>query len=250
MNTETQMIKRSELINRLVLERNTVEDLGRVEQLWINPQSHQVVALTCKSGLIRGQKRVFTWDNIVQIGDDAVLVNRPISQEESDENPTKPEQAIHGMNHEVWTDAGNKIGSIVDYIFEQKTGFINHYLYTSQGLRGVLEGVYILPATAVSSAGNKRLIVLEAAIKTPQQYSEGWGQKMGQAAEFIQEDFEKTREHIEGLKRNAQKITKGKQEGMKEIEVEIISEEREPQEIKPKELPANSGETNSDRDHS
>ncbi|MEB3281769.1 MAG: PRC-barrel domain-containing protein [Lyngbya sp.] len=248
MNTITQMIKRSELINRLVLERNTVEDLGRVEQLWINPQSHQVVALTCKSGLIRGQKRVFTWDNITQIGEDAVLVNRGSSEES--ENQTKPESALHGMNHEVWTDAGKKIGSIVDYIFDQKTGFINSYLYSSQGLRGVLEGVYILSATAVSSAGKKRLIVLEAAIQTPQQYSEGLGQKMGQAAEFLQEDFDKTREHLEELKRNAQKITKGKQEGMKEIQAEIISEEREIEDSSPKGLPASSGEINTDRDHS
>ena len=251
MNTEIQMIKRSELINRLVLERNTVEDLGRVEQLWINPQSHQLVALTCKSGLLRGQKRVFAWDDITQIGEDAVLVN--CRSYEASKNEAKPEQAIHVMNHEVWTDGGNKIGAIVDYIFELKTGFVYSYLYTSQGLRGVLEGVYILPSTAVSSAGNKRLIVLESALKTPQQYSEGLGKKMDQAAEFLQEDFERTREHLEGLKRNAQKITQGKQEGMKEIQAEIISEKWETEDSSPKILPSNSSETNTQKtnpDHS
>lgn len=251
MNAKAQTIKRSQLINRLVLERNTVADLGRVEQLWINPQSHQVVALTCKSGLIRGQKQVFTWDDITQIGEDAVLVNSGISDESK--NRTQPEQAIHAMNHEVWTDGGKKIGTIVDYIFELKTGFINSYLYTYQGLRRMLEGVYIVPATAVSSVGNKRLIVLEAAIEPPQQYSEGFGKKMGQAAEFFQDDFDKTREHLEELKRNAQKITKGKKEGMREIEAEIISEEREVEESSPKALPPNSSPKNrynTDQDHS
>ncbi|MDY7024429.1 MAG: PRC-barrel domain-containing protein [Cyanobacteriota bacterium] len=230
MNTKIPMIKRSELINRLILERNTTEDLGRVEQIWINPQSHQVVALTCKSGLIRGQKRFFSWNDITQIGEDAVLVNRlPAESEE----PHLPEQAIHVSGHEVWTDAGKKIGAVVDYIFELKTGFINTYLYTAKGLRGMLDGVYVLPATAISSVGNKRLIVLEAAIKNPQQYSEGLGDRIGQAAEFLQDDLEKTKEHLEELKRNAQKITKGKPEEMKEIKAEIISEEREPEKLPP-----------------
>ena len=249
MNTKTPMIKRSDLINRLVLERNTVEDLGRVEQLWIAPQSHRVVALTCKSGLIRGEKRVFTWENITKIGEDAVLVHSPPVSRESD-NQTQPKPAIHGINHEVWTDGGKKIGTIVDYIFEKTTGFIADYLYTSQGLRGVLDGVYILPATAVSSAGNKRLIVLQAAIKSPRQYSEGIGQKVSQAAEFLQDDFEKTREHLEGLKRSAKHFRKEKEEDVKEIEAEIIAEEREPEDVSPKALPASSDEANINRDHS
>ncbi|MEL7037950.1 MAG: photosystem reaction center subunit H [Cyanobacteria bacterium J06592_8] len=245
MNTETSMIKRSELINRLILERNTTVDEGRVEQIWINPQSHQVVALTCKSGLIRGQKKFFSWDDITQIGEDAVLVNRLSAESEE---TRLPEQAIHISGHEVWTDAGKKIGTIVDYIFEIKTGFINTYLYTAQGLRGMLDGVYILAATAISSVGNKRLIVLEAAIKNPQQYSEGLGDRIGQAAEFLQDDFEKTKEHLEELKRNAKKITKGKPEEMKEIQAEIISEEREPEKLPPG-LPEGSTDK-TDSDHS
>lgn len=241
MSTEIKVIKRSELINRLVLERKTVEDLGRVEQLWINPLFHQIVAFTCKSGLIGGQKRVFTWENITQIGEDAILVNR--SPSEAPEKAKKPEQAIHAMGHEVLTDAGNRLGTIVDYIFDLQTGFVKRYLYTCLGLRGVLDGVYILPSTAISSVGNKRIIVLEAALKTPQQYSEGLGQKMGQAAEFLQDDFDKTREHLEGLKRTAQKITKGKPEEMEQMQAEIISEDMVSEDAQPKILPAMSSET-------
>lgn len=245
MSTEIKVIKRSKLINRLVLERQTVEDLGRVEQLWINPRSHQIVALTCKSGLIRGQKRVFTWENITQIGEDAILVNS--SPLETSETVTKPEEAIHGIGHEVWSDGGNKVGAIVDYVFDLQTGFINYYLYTSQGLRSVLEGVYILPLAAISSVGNKRVIVLEAALKNPEQYSEGLGQKMGQAAEFFQDDFEKTREHLEGLKRSAQKITKGKPEEMQEMKAELISEETDTANSEPLSLPGSSEEGSADQ---
>ncbi len=240
MSTQQEVIRHSELMNRLVLDRNTVENLGRLDKVWIDFKSHQVIGFTCKIGLLKGKQKLFHWNQIDKIGEDAILVN-PDSETAK---LTKPEPAIHGIGHEVWTDAGNQVGTLTDYLFDLKTGFISDYLYKSNGLRRALEGVYQLPVTAISSIGSKRLIVLESVVRIPQQYTQGLSQKVGQAAEFLQEDLEKTLEHLEGLKRGAQKLTSAAKETEKEIEAEIIQQKAE-LESEPKCLPPVSSEQNS-----
>ncbi len=54
-------IKRSDLINRLVLGYSTTEELGRVKQLWLDVKTHQVRGLTCASGLLGHAKHSFAW---------------------------------------------------------------------------------------------------------------------------------------------------------------------------------------------
>lgn len=224
MNTQQQeIVKQSEVLNRLVLNRRTTEEVGRVEQLWLNPQSHQVVGLTCKSGFLGSKKQSFAWAQIETIGADSILVN--YDPEEVDLE--KPESALSLIGHEVWTDAGNKAGKIVDYLFFPETGAVVNYLFTSSGWRGVLDGIYLLPPTAIASAGRKRVIVPDAIVQEPQYYAEGFNQRIAQAAEFIMEDYMKTQGDWEGIKRGAQNITeqvKDTTQKVKNIAKEKLSE--------------------------
>ena len=203
MNTQQEIVKQSEVLNRLVLDRRTAEELGRVEQLWLNPQSHQVVGLTCKSGFLGSKKQTFTWAQIETIGNDSILVN----DEPEEVNPEKPESAVSLIGHEVWTDAGNKAGKVVDYLFVPQTGAVVNYLFVSSGWRGVLDGLYLLPSTAIASVGSKRVIVPDAIIQVPQQYAEGLNQKASKAAEFLKEDAKKTQNDWEAIRRGAQNLT-------------------------------------------
>lgn len=202
MNTQQEMVKHSEVLNRLVLDRRTTETVGRVEQLWLNPQSHQVVGFTCKSGFLGSKKQSFAWAQIETIGADSILVNYDPEGIDLD----KPEPAFFLIGHEVWTDAGNKAGKIVDYLFVPQSGAIVNYLFTSSGWRGVLDGIYLLPSTAIASAGRKRVIVPDAIVQEPQYYAEGFNQKVAQAAEFLMEDYMKTQGDWEAMKRGAQNI--------------------------------------------
>ncbi|GAB4205011.1 MAG: PRC-barrel domain-containing protein [Coleofasciculaceae cyanobacterium] len=223
MNTQLESVKQSEVLNRLVLDRCTAEEIGRVEQLWLNPQSHQVVGLTCKSGFLGNKKRSFTWTQIEAIGNDSILVNL----DSSDIEPEKPEGVVSLIGHELWTDAGNKAGKIVDYLFVPKTSAVVNYLYMSSGWRGVLDGIYLLPSSAIASVGSKRVIVPDAIIQNPLQYAEGWNQKVGQAAEFLIEDFKKTQDDLEAMKRGVHSIqeqVKDKAEKVTNIAKEKLSE--------------------------
>ena len=202
MDTQQETVQQSEVLNRLVLDRRTAEEVGRVDQLWLDPQSHQVVGLTCKSGFLGSKKQLFTWAQIEAIGTDSILVNNSPEEVESE----KPESAVSLMGHEVWTDAGNKAGKIVDYLFVPQTGAVVNYLFASNGWRGVLDGLYLLPSTAIASIGSKRVIVPDAIGQVPQQYTEGLNQKASKAADFFKEDLKKTQTDLEALKRSAQTI--------------------------------------------
>ncbi len=225
MDTQPVSVRQSEVLNRLVLDRRTTEEVGRVDQLWLNPQSHQVIGLTCKSGFLGNKKQSFTWAQIETIGNDSILVNYDPEAIELE----KPESVVSLIGHEVWTDAGNKAGKIVDYLFVPQTGAVVNYLFVSNGWRGVLDGVYLLPSTAIASVGSRRAIVPDAIVQVPQQYAEGFNQKVNQAADFLKEDYQKTQIDWDAIRRSAQNITeqvKNTTEKVTNIAKEKLSEVR------------------------
>jgi uncharacterized protein YrrD len=219
MSTAQQIVKRSELINRRTIDRRTAEEVGRVDQLWLDPQSHRAIGFTCKSGLLGSKKRWFAWAQVDTVGENVFVSINPELPELH-----QPEQAVSPIGLEVLTDAGNKAGSVVDYLFDVRKGSVLSYLFKSSGWRGVLDGIYLLPVAAISTIGSKRAIVSEAAVSEPQQYAEGLHKKVGQVAEFLQEDLDKTLKNVEGVKRSAQSLAEKIQD--KALEVREVAQEK------------------------
>ena len=182
-------IKQSKLLNQLILDFNTTETVGRVKKLWLDARLHQVKGLTCAAGLLGREKHSFYWDKIATVGKDSILVKI-----EDQEEVKQPELIDDVIGLEVWTDAGNKAGKLVDYCIDTKTGAVVAYLFTSDGWHGITGGTYILYPDAVVSFGSKRVIVAEASIQDAQQYDEGLNEKIQHAKEFIQEDYAKSQE--------------------------------------------------------
>lgn len=202
MDTQLQVVRQSDVLNRLVLDRRTTEEVGRVGQIWLNPQTHQIIGLTCKSGFLGNKKASFSWRQIETIGADSILVNYDMETME----PEKPE-LFSLIGHEVWTDAGNKAGKIVDFLFLPQTGDVVEYLFMSSGWRGVLDGIYLLTPLTIASVGSKRVIVPDEVVQTPLQYTEGLNQRFSQAAEFLKDDVKRTHLDWQAVKRNAQSMT-------------------------------------------
>ncbi|MEM1167602.1 MAG: PRC-barrel domain-containing protein [Cyanobacteria bacterium P01_H01_bin.35] len=213
MNKIPEVIKHSQLLKRLVLDRETVEDQGCIEELCLDPQSHQVIGFICKSGLFGKEKKYFAWKQIETIGADATLVNgKP-----QPDNLEKHNNIVNIIGNEVWTDTGEKVGFIVEYILNIKTGAIANYFFKSNGWRGVLDSIYLLPPEAVSSAGNKRVIVVNSAFENPQCYSGGVTEKIGLLQNFLQADLVKTREHIDIARSETKKLALGFQQRAKVV---------------------------------
>jgi uncharacterized protein YrrD len=219
MTTAEQIVKRSELINRRTIDRRTAEEVGRVDQLWLDSQSHRAIGFTCKSGLLGSKKRWFAWAQVDTVGENVFVNINPELPELQ-----QPEQAMSPIGLEVLTDAGNKAGSVVDYLFDVRTGSVLNYLFKSSGWRGVLDGIYLLPVATISTIGSKRAIVSEAAVSEPEKYTEGLHQKVGMVAEFLQEDLDKTLKNVEGVKRGAQSLAEKLQD--KALEVRDVAQEK------------------------
>ncbi|NER19241.1 MAG: photosystem reaction center subunit H [Symploca sp. SIO1C2] len=202
MSKQPEVLKQTELLNRLVLDRHTAEEVGRVVSLLLDPPAHRVMGLTCKSGFLGSKKRFFTWGQIETIGIDSIMLE--VSPEEALTEKQESWDVLIG--HEVWTDAGNKVGKLTDYLMNSETGNVINYLFSSNGWRGMVDGLYLLPPTAISSIGSKRIITLEALIQNSECYSEGLNQKFGQVAELLKEDYEKTLKHVETVRNLQQNV--------------------------------------------
>ncbi|PZD72096.1 hypothetical protein C1752_03950 [Acaryochloris thomasi RCC1774] len=193
-------VKRSELHKRLVIDRQTSENVGHLSQLLLDAPSQKIVGFYCGGGLFGGGRQAFSWDQIESIGDDSIVVTG--KQWEPEFEGTGPMEAPIG--HELWTDTGNQMGKVTDLLFDPATGKVTHYVFTSKGWHSVVDGTYLLPPVAISSIGSKRIIALETMMKNPQQYQEGLGHKAGSVAEFFKEDYRQTKEDLAAIKHGAQ----------------------------------------------
>ncbi|NJK28361.1 MAG: hypothetical protein HC925_07680, partial [Coleofasciculaceae cyanobacterium SM2_3_26] len=191
MNSPSERIKQSELVNRLVLNRQTTEEIGRVGQLWVDPPMNSLVGFTCKMGFLGREERYLPWAWVQIVGADSVLVDIPEA-----EVPAKPDNAETVIGHELWTDSGDKAGRVTDYVFDPRTGAIAFYLFSCKGWRGVTDGTYQIPAATMVSIGRRRAIAKVAAVQNAERYAEGLGHRLQRATEFLQGDLQKTREEV------------------------------------------------------
>ncbi|MGK7935486.1 MAG: PRC-barrel domain-containing protein [Xenococcaceae cyanobacterium] len=194
-------IKRSDLINLLVLDYKTTDEIGRVKQLWLELNAHQVSGLTCASGVLGRTKHSVTWEQIETIGTDSILVTIP------EEEPEQPEGIVDSVaGWEIWTDAGNKAGKLADYCVNVETGAVVDYLFVSNGWQGITGSMYRLPPTAVISVGRKRIIVSDSTVQNAQKYGASLREKIHQASDLLKEDYAQTKENLTSAMEGTQEL--------------------------------------------
>ncbi|MBE9075985.1 PRC-barrel domain-containing protein [Romeria aff. gracilis LEGE 07310] len=164
MNDADTIIRQSQLLGRLVMDYDTTEEVGQVEQLLVEVKSSQVKGLTCKSGFWGRSQQRFSWEQLKNIGHDGILV-----EGERDTPDLDAAQPMIGL--EVWTDAGDRVGHLIDFCLDIRTGTVTRYLFAAE--RDTIEGVYGLSAAALISAGRKRIMVGAEAIEQAELYADG-----------------------------------------------------------------------------
>lgn len=208
----TPLIKRSDLLGRLVIDQQSTEELGHIDQLFIDTQTHQVVVVKCTSGFLSRTAHTFSWANVNNIGTDSVLIDW------NEDGLIEPSDAINPIiGLELWADSGNKVGIVRDYCLDIETGEVTDYLFISGGWRGIQEGSYRLPSSAVISAGRKRVIAKDEVLKSAEQFSGGLQEKFSHAAEFLKEDYAKTQADMTSLLEGAQTTASQLQDSAKHV---------------------------------
>jgi uncharacterized protein YrrD len=212
MSKQPDVIKHSDLLNQVVLERRSMQELGQVEVLWTYPQMHRVLGFICKSGWLGSKKTAFNLDQLDTIGTNGILVNsKPIETDAE-----KVRQIESPVGCDVWTDDGEKAGKIVDYLFDVETGDIEYYLFTSSGLGGITGRVYLLPSNYILSFGNRRVLVPAGAARSFAIYREGIQEKFSKVTELFKEEKTHLTQDVRSLLEQAKEKARSVAEQAKE----------------------------------
>jgi uncharacterized protein YrrD len=207
---EMKTIRQSDLLNRIVIDRDTMEEMGRVEVLWMYPPIHRVLGFVCKAGFLGKTKFAYRLAQLEELKDDRILVHS--QPDATDAERVRLLESL--LQYEVWSDTGERLGKITDCLFKRKNGKIIHYLFTSNGLSGVLGDVYQLPPTKILSVDEHRVMVEDAIVPTLHLDREGLVQKLSDVKEFVRVEaaFE-----WRSFTRRANRLTSGTKERFQDL---------------------------------
>ncbi len=182
-----EFIRQSQLIDKIVLDRATMDECGRIEVMWCYPKVHRVLGFICKSGSFDRTKTAFNLDQLDKIGENGVLVmSAPV---ETDRDRVQQLESLIGC--EVWTDEGKRVGRINDYVFQLKSGNIRHYLLASSGLQGLTGKLYSLYPSQILGYGRGRVMVSGGIVPGLELYQVGMDQKLEQKFSGLEERIER-----------------------------------------------------------
>jgi sporulation protein YlmC with PRC-barrel domain len=179
MAMSDQVQQRSDLIGTQVITRNTGKKLGVVNQLWVDIDQREVVALGLRSTLITGEQRYVYLETVRQIGD-VILVDD--EEAIADLDPLSYSTLI---NHEVITETGDVLGKVRGFKFDTVNGEVASLVIASLGMPlipGQLISTYELPVEQIVSTGPDRLIVFEGTEDRLNQLSVGVLERLGLGA--------------------------------------------------------------------
>ena len=203
MASHPDIVKQSDLLNQLILDRHTMAELGQVEVLWMYPKVHRVLGFISKSGFLGAKKAAFNLDQLHTLGTKSLLVNSAPMATDAE----KVRQLESLVNCEVWTDDGNKVGKIGDYLFNLKTGAIQAYLFMANGWGGLTGRVYKLPPGQILNLGHKRVLISELAIPALELYRAGIQEKFTKATELLKEEKTQVAAEVRSLFQQAKTAT-------------------------------------------
>ncbi|MBF2046802.1 MAG: PRC-barrel domain-containing protein [Elainella sp. C42_A2020_010] len=210
MAAQSQVIRQSDLLNQLVLNRDTMEELGRVEVLWMYPQVHRVLGFICKTGFLGRQKLAFQLAQIEALGENGLLTHS--SPQKTDAEKVSRLESL--LDHEVWSDEGSRIGKIIDCLFDLRTGEIPYYLFVSGGWPGMVGGVYQLPPVKILSFGRQRVLVAESSLAGFEIYQPGISQKLTEVSESFKEEVV---EELSSFAKKAEETTEQAKEQLQQL---------------------------------
>ncbi len=189
MTLSDQLLQRSDIIGTQVITRDTGKKLGVINQLWVDIDQQEVVAVGLKNTLFTGEQRYMYLNNIRQIGD-VILVE--------DEDAIEDIDALRYsslIDNEVITETGELLGKVRGFKFDINNGRVTDLVIASFGLPWIpaqLISTYELPVDEIVSTGPERLIVFEGAEERLNQLSVGVLERLGIGAppwEQLEEDY-------------------------------------------------------------
>lgn len=163
------MMKSGTLLGYRVISRSEGIDLGKVRQVIFDGPNARAAALLLGDkdlfGLVDAQ--VVTWDQIHEIGENAVIVQNADSRQKAGNLPgmldlLEQKQLLPGAK--IYTEDGTGLGHIKDVLFDAE-GAITDYELSSGLLEDTLRGTRFMPAKYHLRMGEEVIFVEPQAAK-------------------------------------------------------------------------------------
>ncbi|MGP1383568.1 MAG: PRC-barrel domain-containing protein [Thainema sp.] len=217
---EAPSIRQSRFVNQLVIDRSTTEIVGRVEQVWMDPAVHRVLGFVCKQGLWGTRRDVFALPQIHMLGEDSIVLAS---------SPTRAaleqvRQLESLINLEVWSEAGERVGKVVDCEFNLKTGKVIRYLMTLEGFHSFTSGLYQIFPTQIISYGDQRVLICNAATDNLELFQPGLEQRLIHASEHLSEHLKEDYTEWSQKARQMAEQAKGRLRGWTEQATQRVRE--------------------------
>ncbi|MBD2495140.1 PRC-barrel domain-containing protein [Nostoc sp. FACHB-280] len=176
--TSEQIIRRSDLLNTQVITRDNAKRLGIVNQIWVDIDQREVVALGLRDSLISisGLPRYMYLSSINQIGDAILVDNEDVIED------IEIEAFSNLINWEVITETGEVLGRVRGFKFDGISGKLHSIIIASLGVPQIPDqflSTYEISIDEVVSTGPSRLIVFEGAEERTTQLTVGVLERLG-----------------------------------------------------------------------
>lgn len=173
-----QIIRRSDILNTQVITRDNGKRLGVVNQVWVDIDQREVVAISLRDSLlaISGMPRYMFLSSINQIGDVILVDNEDVIED------IDVEAFSNLVNWEVITETGELLGKVRGLSFNGETGKLSSLVIASLGIPQIPDqflSTYELPIEEIVSSGPNRLIVFEGAEDRVSQITVGLLERLG-----------------------------------------------------------------------
>ncbi|MBW4561998.1 MAG: PRC-barrel domain-containing protein [Mojavia pulchra JT2-VF2] len=176
--TSEQIIRRSDILNTQVITRDNGKRLGIVNQVWVDIDQREVVALGLRDSLISisGVPRNMFLSSINQIGDVVLVDNEDVIED------IEVETLSNLINWEVITETGEVLGRVRGFKFNGESGKLHSIVIASLGLPQIPDqmlSTYEFSVDEIVSTGPSRLIVFEGAEERVNQLTVGVLERLG-----------------------------------------------------------------------
>jgi uncharacterized protein YrrD len=169
-------IRAKEIIGLPVITFGTGRKICGVQDLLVDPERKQVLALFVSEGALFTPARAIPFGRIRAIGPDAVIVPDEKAVIDVRRDPVlkrlNNKQIVRGLR--VVTDEGRKLGQVADILLDSRTGEIRGYFVSIGKVLSVTQGQRWLPVESVISAGERVMYVPESMAQEFDQQVGGW----------------------------------------------------------------------------
>lgn len=174
----SEQVRRSDILNTQVVTSDNGKRLGIVNQIWIDVEQREVVALGLKDSIIAVSSipRYMYLDRISKIGDVILVDNEDVIED------IDVEMLSNLINWEVITETGEVLGRVRGFTFHRENGKLLSIVIASLGLPQIPDrfiSTYEISIDEVVSTGPNRLIVFEGAEERVNQLSVGLLESLG-----------------------------------------------------------------------